>query len=50
MGKEEIDYSEYSVAKTYSLKVKNAKKVDEMAEKEDINKSKAINKIIEAYN
>lgn len=50
MVKEETDYSEFSVAKTYSLKIKNAKKVDDVAEKEEINKSKALNKIIEAYN
>jgi len=50
MAKEEINYSEYSVTKTYSLKIKNAKKVDEIAEKEGINKSQALNKIIEEYN
>lgn len=50
MAKEEINYSEYSVTKTFSLKIKNAKKVDEIAEKEEMNKSQALNKIIEDYN
>lgn len=49
MAKEEIDYLEFSVAKTYSLKIKNAKKIDDLAKEEEINKSKALNKIIEAY-
>ncbi len=49
MVKEEIDYSEYSVTKTYSLKIKNARKIDEIAILQKINKSKALNKIIEAY-
>lgn len=49
MVKEGIDYSEYSVTKTYSIKVKNAKKVDVLAEKKGINKSQALNKIIEDH-
>jgi hypothetical protein len=49
MTREEIDYSEYSVSQTYSVKIKNAKKIDEIAEREEINKSQALNKIIEKY-
>jgi hypothetical protein len=49
MTREEIDYSGYSVSQTYSVKIKNAKKVDEIAAKEKINKSQALNKIIESY-
>lgn len=49
MVKGDIDYSEYSVTKTYSLKIKNARKVDEIAKKENLNKSQALNKIIEKY-
>lgn len=49
MKKEGTDYSEYSVTQTYSLKIKNAKKVEEIAKKEGIKKSSALNKIIEAY-
>lgn len=49
MAKEEGNYSEYSVTKTYSIKIKNAKKVDEIATKKNINKSQALNKIIEEY-
>lgn len=48
--KEEKNYNEYSVTKTYSIKIKNAMKVDEIAEKENINKSQALNKVIEEYN
>jgi len=43
----EKDYDEYSITKTYSLKLKNVKKVDRKAKEEKINKSKALNKIIE---
>lgn len=49
MRKEEIDYSEYGTTKTYSLKIKNAKKVDEIAKNKKINKSKVLNIIIENY-
>lgn len=49
MAKEDIDYSEYSVTKTYSLKVRNVKKIDEIAETEKINKSQALNKVIEEH-
>lgn len=49
MEKEEVNYEEYSVTKTYSIKIKNAKKVDLLARKENINKSQALNKIIENY-
>lgn len=47
--KKEDNYEEYSVTKTYSLKLKNVKKVDDVAKKNEINKSKALDKIIEAY-
>lgn len=51
MSKEEPDYSEYSTTKTYSIKVKNVKKIDEICKREAIkNKSKIINRMIEAYN
>lgn len=50
MVKENEDYSEYSVTKTYSLKIRNVKKIDEINEKQKFNnKSKALNHIIEEY-
>lgn len=49
MERDDKDYSEYSVTKTYSIKIKNARKVDEVASLEGINKSQALNKIIEDY-
>lgn len=48
-SKGETNYDEYSVTKTYSIKVKNAKKVDDIARKLEVNKSQALNKIIEEY-
>ena len=48
--KEVIKEEEISKVKAYNIKVKNIKKVDEIANKEENgNSSKAINKIIEAY-
>lgn len=48
--KEVIKEDEISKVKAYNIKVKNIKKVDEIANKEENgNSSKAINKIIEAY-
>lgn len=48
--KEVIKEEEVSKVKAYNIKVKNIKKVDDIANKEENgNSSKAINKIIEAY-
>lgn len=48
--KEVIKEDEISKVKAYNIKVKNIKKVDDIANKEENgNSSKAINKIIEAY-
>lgn len=45
-----IKEEEVSKVKAYNIKVKNIKKVDDIANKEENgNSSKAINKIIEAY-
>lgn len=45
--KKEVDESKI---KAYNIKIKNIKKVDDIANKEENgNSSKAINKIIEAY-
>lgn len=50
MEKEVIKEDEVSKVKAYNIKVKNIKKVDDIANKEENgNSSKAINKIIEAY-
>jgi hypothetical protein len=49
MVEEAKDSSGYSITKTYSLKVKNVKIIDEISQKEGINKSEVINKIIEEY-
>ena len=48
--KEVIKEDEISKVKAYNIKLKNIKKVDDVANTEENgNKSKAINKIIEAY-
>lgn len=50
MVEEEKDYSEYSITKTYSIKIKNVKRIEEVnLEKGFHNLSKALNYIIENY-
>ena len=47
----EVNNDEVLKVKAYNLKTKNIKKVDEVANKdENGNSSKAMNKIVEAYN
>jgi len=48
--KEVIKEEEVSKVKAYNIKLKNIKKIDEVANTEENgNKSKAINKMIEVY-
>jgi hypothetical protein len=49
MDSKEDNYQEYSATKTYSLKIKNIKKVDDVAKQKQVNKSQALNVIIEEY-
>lgn len=46
---EEKEYGEMITTQTYSIKIKNKIKVDEFAKKKKMNKSKALNKIIEDH-
>lgn len=43
------DYSEYKITSTYSIKIKNKEKIDELASKENKNQSEIINEMIEKY-
>jgi len=42
--------SEYTTIKTYSIKIKNVKKIEELCEKYKISASKLVNKLIEEKN
>jgi len=49
MEREDKNYLGYSATKTYSLKISNIMKIDKLAEEKKIDKSKALNVIIENY-
>lgn len=47
---EQKDYGDYKTACTFSIKVRNKEKLDNLTKQKNLNQSQMIDKIIEEYN